>query len=104
MKGDHGDEMEEEGLITAIDTDKGSIEVNGKTILVPDDIDIAQFTTGEMVEVEFSIDADGSAVMRKIEKEDAHDNDKDFSIKANIDSIDPDNATITVDRQSHKSR
>jgi len=97
MKGDHGDEMEEEGLITAIDTDKGSIEVNGKTILVPNDIDIAQFTAGEMVEVEFSIDADGNAVMRKIEKEDAHDNDNEFSIKANIDSINADNATITVD-------
>jgi len=97
IDGEHGEEMEVEGLITAIDTDKGSIEVNGKTILLPANTDLSQFTVGELIKIEFSIDADGNAVMNKIEKEDAHDDDEDFSIKAYIDSIDPDNATITVD-------
>jgi len=97
IDGEHGEEMEVEGLITAIDTDKGSIEVNGKTILLPANTDLSQFIVGELIKIEFSIDADGNAVMNKIEKEDAHDDDEDFSIKAYIDSIDPDNATITVD-------
>jgi len=96
IDGEHGEEMEVEGLITAIDTDKGSIEVNGKTILIADGVDLSQFTVGVLVEVEFSIDADGNAVMYKIEKEDAHDDDDDFSMKGYIEAIDPDNATITV--------
>ncbi len=97
IDGEHGDEMEVEGLITAIDTENGNIEINGKTILIPANTDLSQFTVSELIKIEFSIDADGNAVMNKIEKEDAHDDDEDFSIKASIDSIDPDNATITVD-------
>jgi len=96
INGEHGDEMEEEGLITAINTDTGSIEINGKTILVPADFDLTQFTIGDLVDVKFSIDADGNAVMRTIKKEEAHDDAEDFSIKDYIEAIDPDNATITV--------
>lgn len=94
--GEHGDEMEEEGLLTAIDTEAGSIEINGKTVLVPANFDLTQFAVGDLIEVEFNIDANGNAMMRKIEKGDAHDDDEDFSIKDYVEAIDPDNATITV--------
>jgi len=96
ITGKHGDEMKQEGLITAINTDTGSIEVNGKTVLVPAGIDLTQFAVGDLVDVEFSIDADGNAVMRNIKTENAHNDTKDFSIKNYIEAIDASNATITV--------
>ena len=95
MDGDHGDDMEVEGVITAIDLENGTFEINGISIIIPENMSISQFAIGDLVEVELSIDADGKAVMREIEKEDAHD-DEDFSIEAYIDAIDSDNATITV--------
>lgn len=96
MGGDHGDDMEVEGVITAIDLENGTFEINGINIIIPENLSISQFAIGDLVEVELSIDADGKAVMREIEKEDAHDDDEDFSIEAYIDAIDSDNATITV--------
>ncbi len=96
MDGDHGDDMEVEGLITAINLENGTFEINGISVIIPENLNISQFAIGDLVEVELSIDTDGKAVMREIEKEDAHDDDEDFSIEAYVDAIDPDNATITV--------
>ncbi len=96
MDGEHGDEMEVEGVITAIDSENGSIDINGRTIHLPANFNMSQFAIGDLVEVELSIDADGNAIMHEIEKENAHDDDEDFSIESTIESIDSKNATITV--------
>ena len=96
MDGDHGDEMEVEGVITAIDLENGTFEINGISITIPANLTLSQFAIGDLVEVELYIDADGNAVMHEIEKEHAHGDDYDLEIKDYITAIDPDNATITV--------
>lgn len=97
MDGESGDEMEVEGVITTIDVENSTIGINGISVVIPENVDLSQFVIGNLVEIELSIDADGKAVMRKIDKEDAHNDGEDFSIKSYVDAIDPDNATITVD-------
>lgn len=95
--GAHGDEVEVEGILTAINLENGAIEVDGRSIRLPEGMNIAGHTVGDLIEVEFRIDEEGNAVAYKMEKEDAHDDDEDFSIRSIVTAIDPDNATITVD-------
>ena len=99
--GEHGDEMEVEGIVTAIAEDGSSIDIDGRTILIPAGMDISGYATGDLIEIEFRIDENGNAVAYKMEREDGHDNDE-MEIKGFVEAIDTENATITVNGKTIK--
>jgi len=75
VDGDEGEEIEVEGMISAIDTTStpNTITVNGQTFDIPEGLDISGFAVGDMIDLDIEI-VGGVATIHEIEDE-SHDDD-----------------------------
>lgn len=98
VDGDHGDELEVEGLIAAIDTTStpNSITIGDQTFTLPAGFDLGDFTVGDMVELEIKV-VGGDLIVSEIEDED-HDDDNPgkIEIEAAVTATDTVNNTISL--------
>jgi len=98
VDGDEGEELEVEGMITAIDTvsTPNTITVNGQTFDVPAGIDISGFAEGDKIDLDIEI-VGGVATIHEIEDE-SHDDDHPgkIEVEAVVDATDTVNNTITL--------
>lgn len=94
VDGDEGEEMEIEGMISAIDS--VSITVNGQTFDIPEGFDLSGFAVGDKIDLDVKI-VNGVATIHEIEDEN-HDDDVPGKIEiAGIASAtDTVNNTITI--------
>ena len=70
VDGEDGEDLEVEGLITALDTvsTPNTITVNGQTFDVPDGIDVSGFEVGDMVDLDIEVVGD-ALIITEIEDE-----------------------------------
>ncbi len=75
VDGDEGEDIEVEGMISAIDTvsTPNTITVNGHTYAIPEGLNILDFAVGDMVDLDIKI-VNGVATIHEIEDE-SHDDD-----------------------------
>lgn len=98
VDGDDGEELEVEGLITAIDTTStpNTITVNGQTFDVPAGIDVSGFSVGDMIDLDIDVVA-GELVITEIEEEGFDDDVAGkIEIEAIVSATDTVNNTITL--------
>lgn len=96
VDGEHGDELEVEGLITAIDLDAGTITIGDQTFTLPAGFDLGDYTVGDMVELE--IDVVGTELIVSEIEDEGNDDDHPgkIEIKAIPTATDTVNNTITI--------
>ncbi len=95
ISGEVGDDIDVEGVISAIDITAGTIQLNGQVFTLPVGMDVSNYSPGELVKVELNVGGNGNPVVRKIETEEAHDRDN-MEMKVQVEAIDPANSTITA--------
>ncbi len=94
VDGDDGEELEVEGLITAID--ETTITVNGQTFDIPAGIDASGFSVGDMVDLDIDVVA-GELVITDIEEEGFDDDvPGKIEVEAIVSATDTVNNTITL--------
>lgn len=98
VDGDEGEELEVEGLITALDTTStpNTITVNGQTFDVPAGIDVSSFSVGDMIDLDIHVVA-GELVITDIEDEGFDDDvPGKIEVEAIVSATDTTNNTITL--------
>ncbi|MDH5516337.1 MAG: DUF5666 domain-containing protein [Gammaproteobacteria bacterium] len=97
VDGDDGDELEVEGLITALDTSStpNTISVNGQTFDVPAGIDISGYAVGDMIDLDIEVSGT-DLIITDLESEEHDDAPGKIEIKAIASATDTVNNTITV--------
>ena len=97
VDGDEGEELEVEGMITAIDTvsTPNTITVNGQTFDVPVGFDISGFAEGDKIDLDIEI-VGGVATIHEIEDESHDDVPGKVEVEAVVDATDTVNNTITL--------
>ena len=96
VKGEAGEDMDIEGMVTNIDPAAGTFELNGQTIQIPSGIDISQFAAGDLVSLEVEVGANGDLVAQKVEEDEANDDGNDIEVVVQVESVDPDTGVITT--------
>ena len=98
VDGDDGEELEVEGLITAIDTAStpNTITVNGQTFDVPTTIDVTGFVVGDMIDLD--IDVVGTDLIITEVEEDGLDDDLPgkIEVEATVTATNTVTNTITL--------
>jgi len=97
VDGDEGEDLEVEGMISAIDTvsTPNTITVNGQTFDVPEGFDISGFAEGDMIDLDIEI-VNGVATISEIEDESHDDVPGKIEIEGIASATDTVNNTITV--------
>ena len=98
VDGDNGEELEVEGLITALDTAStpNTITVNGQTFDVPTTIDVTGFVVGDMIDLD--IDVVGTDLIITEVEEDGLDDDVagKIEVEATVTATNTVTNTITL--------
>lgn len=98
INGDEGEDLEIEGMITAIDTvsTPNTITINGQTFEVPEGLDISGLSVGDIIDIDIKV-VNGEPTMTEYQDE-HHDNDVPGKIEVSgiATATDTVNNTITV--------
>ena len=96
VSGDDGEDLNVEGLVTAIAGDGSTISVNGQTFTVPAGFDLSAYAVGDKVEVEVTVSGT-DLVLSEIGNE-AHDVDNvnKIEVKATASATDTVANTLTI--------
>ncbi|MDH5391786.1 MAG: DUF5666 domain-containing protein [Gammaproteobacteria bacterium] len=97
VSGDHGEELEVEGLITSLDTasSPNTITVNGQTFAVPAGIDVSAYAVGDMIDLDIEVSGT-ELLITGIEAESDDDHPGKIEVEAIASATDTVNNTITL--------
>lgn len=96
VSGSHGDEIEMEGLITAIANDGSTISINDQTFNVPAGLDLSGYAVGDMVEVEITVNGTDLFVTEIEDEDHDSDNPAKIEVEAQVTATDTVANTLTL--------
>ncbi len=100
LRGEEGEEVEIEGIVTSVEGLPASFQLNGQSVLLgaldddDDEIDLDQIRLNARVEVEGRFGADGVLIAHEVELED--EGDTELEIASALEGVDADTGRITL--------